>query len=71
MFAAKNVNVTLKWIQESDVFYNVSIEPKKSASLIEIGSTNIKFITLYNVSIIGSSIHCNSATSYYTKINLI
>ena len=74
-FAAENVTVILKWIQENDIFYNVSIEPKNLTSLKHNGSTDVKLIilynTLYNVDVTASSIVCDSITSYHTNISLI
>ena len=74
-FAAENVTVILKWIQENDIFYNVSIEPKNLTSLKCNGSTDVKLIllynTLYNVDVTASSIVCDSVTSYHTNISLI
>lgn len=74
-FAAENVTVILKWIQENDIFYNVSIEPKNLTSLKRNGITDVKLIilynTLYNVDVTASSIVCDSITTYHTNISLI
>ena len=74
-FAAENVTVILKWIQENDIFYNVSIAPKNLTSLKRNGSTNVELIilynTLYNVDVTASSIVCDSVTSNHTNISLI